>query len=76
MPTAPTPNEESEVEVIEAPLVRKRKLVKRVDVIAPEAESKHMADRCQILYIGPPLTYVCPIKYCIVDPLNLCLLGS
>ena len=30
--TAPTPGEESEVEVIEAPLVKKRKLVKTIKV--------------------------------------------
>ena len=39
-----TPDEELEVEVIKAPLVRKRKLVKGVDVTAPEAESKNMAN--------------------------------
>ena len=37
VPTISTLDEESEVEVIEAPLVRKRKLVKGVDVTAPEA---------------------------------------
>ena len=44
LPTAPTPDEELEVEVIEAPLVRKRKLIKGVDVTAPEVELKHMAN--------------------------------
>ena len=37
VPKAPTPEEESEVEVIEVPLVRKRTLKKVVDVAALEA---------------------------------------
>jgi hypothetical protein len=34
-PTAPTPGEESDVEVIEGPLVKKRKLIKGVEATVP-----------------------------------------
>jgi hypothetical protein len=42
--TSPTPGEESKIEVIEAPLVKKRKLVKRVEVAALVAETKNVAN--------------------------------
>ena len=43
VPTTPTPSEESNVEVIEAPLAKKRKLTKGVAAVAPEVESNRMA---------------------------------
>ena len=44
VPTAPTPREESDVEVIEASLVKKRKLIKGVAAVAPEAKLNRMAN--------------------------------
>ena len=38
VPTALTPSEESDVKVIEAPLVKKRKLVKGVEVAIPSID--------------------------------------
>jgi hypothetical protein len=42
--TAPTPSEESDVEMIEAPLVMKRKLTKRAEATAPELEARNVAN--------------------------------
>ena len=44
VPIAPTLREESKVEEIEAPLVRKRKLLKGVHVAAPKVEAKNVAN--------------------------------
>jgi hypothetical protein len=43
IPTVPTPGEELDVEVVEASLVKKRKLTKAVEVAAPEVEAKNVA---------------------------------
>jgi hypothetical protein len=43
IPTVPTPGEELDVEVVEASLVKKRKLTKAVEVAAPEVETKNVA---------------------------------
>ena len=48
-PGIPTPREDSEVEVIEAPLMRKRKLKKAVEAAAPKAVSTAAATMANFL---------------------------